>query len=466
MGQERLEGAAREPSLSQQTSFEVTADDRRRGLAALHAGTPPAALSPAAVLHAQRLVGNGALARALTVQRTSKDGSASPARTDGAQQAVTSAEQPAHEEESEEARPKPDVVVPNPLDIDEGKAEDDWKKLLVKLADVPTLNVEGFRGPMRRYVDCAKKRDQEGAHQAMSQALEFIGSCRLFEVNNKRYERMTKDGAKPSQEQLDKAAEESATRSNLWSKMNSYFSISRAQGSGGLSLEASVGGHLFDGLDFGMDYKSNPILADQWKRVSMNYVERVRGEVHAAIFREVHPTSVLTKTEWPIIREHLKTRRVTALLVHVFDFVHTLEGDKLENDKTDYGEIEEKTKQPIVIMSEEDWNTKLAHFNAGDTKFADDQKKAHESEKAVGEARIRHEKGDQEGEKKFAGFGPALEDIRKGKQLTPVPEAKKKAPAGLGKEDIGPVGQAHKGWVKSKIDEFNKLAARYVEEKK
>lgn len=132
--------------------------DDQRGLAMLQqTATHPTALSPGAMLQAQRLVGNRALAQSLTVQRGPGEGDP-PAVAGANPNPGTSVDQSTPPEKQTNAG----VGSSDPLDITAKKATEDYDKLIVKLADVPTLNVEGFVGPMKRYVDCAKVRDQRG----------------------------------------------------------------------------------------------------------------------------------------------------------------------------------------------------------------------------------------------------------------------------------------------------------------
>lgn len=415
MGPDQLREAERDLGQSRDTSSQVPVKDQQ-SLVLLRQGGAPAAISPAAVLHAQRLVGNSAVWRVL--QRA--PGDESDASSGGAGRGEAASGGAGTGGTAIAAAGVPSAAVPpgttaqwspDQLKCTPKAADKDLKELLSKLDNVPTLNVEGFIGPMTRYVECAKAAQTDAAQggeaiKAMKEALAFIATRRLFEVNHKRYERLRRgaDGNAPAQEDVDRVAEESVTRSNLWSKMNRFHSLGAAEDTGGLSLEASVGGKLFDGLDFGMNYKTNPILSSQWKNVSRNYVKRTRGEIHAAIFRGIHPESVLTTVEWPIILKRLQEpapRRITALFVHVFDLVHPRPKEPQPNDKTDYGEIEEKTQTPIVITSQEDWNTKLRHFN--DEKdpeyavFLQDQDKANKNEQMLADARMERRGGKKKG---------------------------------------------------------------------
>lgn len=448
VGPEQLREAEREPGQVPQTSSVVPVKDQR-SLGLLRQGGAPAAISPAALIQAQRLVGNSAVWRTLTDERAAVAGG--EAASGGAEAASGAGGGPsAAAPLGTKAEGGADF---NALKCTPEAAEKDLKELLSRLDKVPTLNTPGFIGPMTRYVELAKAAQKDPAQkdkaiEAMNEALNFIATRRLFEVNHRRYERLRKNpNDPPAQEAVDQVADESVTRANLWSKMNRFYSLGRAVDSGGLSLEASVGGKLFDGLDFGMNYQTNPILANQWKNVSRNYVERTRGEVHAAVFRGIHPKSVLTTVEWPIIKEHLeepRPRRITALFVHIFDLVHQRPKEPQANDKKDYGEIEEKTVKPIVIMSEADWNTKLRHFDDETDpeykEFVDDQNRVNESEKKLDEGR---------------------KEWRTGKKADAGGEAKGAAGAGATAEGGGPSPLPAKA--KAKIDEINSSESRLVE---
>jgi hypothetical protein len=87
---------------------------------------------------------------------------------------------------------------------------------------------------------------------------------------------------------------------NLWSGAKQQAE-KYADDTGGVSLERSVAGSLFDGLSFGM--KWNNSLKHQWNELSRLYASGIRGEVHIHQYRGVRTASVFNQVEYPTIKD-------------------------------------------------------------------------------------------------------------------------------------------------------------------
>lgn len=87
---------------------------------------------------------------------------------------------------------------------------------------------------------------------------------------------------------------------NLWSGAKEQ-AMEHSIKSGGIALEASKVGSVFDGLNFGMQW--NAALGHQWNEYSRLYAEGITGEVHIHQYRGVREGSVFNKIEYPVIKD-------------------------------------------------------------------------------------------------------------------------------------------------------------------
>jgi hypothetical protein len=87
---------------------------------------------------------------------------------------------------------------------------------------------------------------------------------------------------------------------NLWSGAKEQ-AMEHSIKTGGIALEASKVGSVFDGLNFGMQW--NASLGHQWNEYSRLYAEGITGEVHIHQYRGVREGSVFNKVEYPVIKD-------------------------------------------------------------------------------------------------------------------------------------------------------------------
>jgi hypothetical protein len=89
---------------------------------------------------------------------------------------------------------------------------------------------------------------------------------------------------------------------NLWSGAKEQ-ATKYGDENGGVALESSAAGSLFDGLNF--DMKWNEALSHQWNELSRLYAEGIRGKVHIHQYRGVRTGSVFNKIEYPTIKDSI-----------------------------------------------------------------------------------------------------------------------------------------------------------------
>lgn len=89
---------------------------------------------------------------------------------------------------------------------------------------------------------------------------------------------------------------------NLWSGAKEQAK-QFGEDNGGVALESSAAGSLFDGLAF--DMKWNEALSHQWNELSRLYAEGIRGKVHIHQYRGVRTGSVFNKIEYPTIKDSI-----------------------------------------------------------------------------------------------------------------------------------------------------------------
>jgi len=198
------------------------------------------------------------------------------------------------------------------------KAERDLQELYKRVTRFIPLNTPAFLGLFPPYIEALASYDENAAHGLVNKMVGFLDARKAFSVDKRTY-RNQQDTSGQVSPGLRSASAASATHVQLWSKINKFFPIEMAAQENGLTLEFTAAGKLFDGLDFGAKYATGSLLQHQWKRVSQTYVSKARGIVHARVFLGIVPSSVLTTTEWPIIRSRIEQGHVEHLVVHFYD---------------------------------------------------------------------------------------------------------------------------------------------------
>ena len=117
----------------------------------------------------------------------------------------------------------------------------------------------------------------------------------------------------------------------------------------GISLEGSLGGWLFDGLSWGVKSSSSKAMEYQWKIVSKRFVQHAGGTagaptetpatVHAHVLMGVPANSVLYTTEWDTIKEKMKNKQVSQVVIHRY-VMDGADGSVHEHDKKEISGLE------------------------------------------------------------------------------------------------------------------------------
>ena len=108
---------------------------------------------------------------------------------------------------------------------------------------------------------------------------------------------------------------------HLWSKLNVRRSDKAARLEGGVYLEGSLAGFIFNGIHLGFPWGASPVFSELWDRLSGTFVSHLRGMVNADVYLGIDDTSVLTRTEWERLKVLIAQGRVNGLQVNIFKFV-------------------------------------------------------------------------------------------------------------------------------------------------
>ncbi|MFF0186921.1 hypothetical protein [Streptomyces sp. NPDC005244] len=119
----------------------------------------------------------------------------------------------------------------------------------------------------------------------------------------------------------DAKAQDTFNKKYLWSKTEPYYPAKKAAEAGGLILETSFPGKIFNGKNFGFENWSDaPVQAQLWEHMSSHYVDAARGPVEAVMLGGKVDGSVLTKHEWPHLKKRIEAGEVSNLHVKVMGF--------------------------------------------------------------------------------------------------------------------------------------------------
>jgi len=198
----------------------------------------------------------------------------------------------------------------------------------------------GFVDLFERYVNCLVAGNKEEGFPLFEQVIAYLNSIRAFEIPAHIFNEVSDP---------DQAAEQYTSNINLWSKTNRHMPTEKAKESGGITLEGSLAGALFDGLNFGVDYDTSDLLKHQWKQVSLNFVKNAKGTVTAHMLIGVNQKSVLYNTEAEVVGKKLESGEVTSVVVRYYKAVMKNVADiEMEEFKTE------------IVTSKEQWDALLA----------------------------------------------------------------------------------------------------------
>ncbi|WP_339130140.1 hypothetical protein WJM95_14565 [Streptomyces sp. f51] len=169
----------------------------------------------------------------------------------------------------------------------------------------------------------------------------------------------------------DAKAQETFSKKYLWSKTEPYYPAREAAKAGGMILEVSPPGELFNGRDCGFERWSDaPVQADLWTYMSDHYVDGTRGPVEGVMLGGRVENSVLTKYEWPHLKQRIEAGLVSNLHIKVMGF---------RNDSQESGAWSLETRATYNVHSQGSFDQIPS---PDDPQFADKQNRWRNQEKA------------------------------------------------------------------------------------
>ncbi|MFF3371488.1 hypothetical protein ACFYXF_00870 [Streptomyces sp. NPDC002680] len=227
-------------------------------------------------------------------------------------------------------------------------------------------------------------------------------------------------------------ADHAVDHGRLWSKLNTRRSDKAALADGGVFLESSVGGKLFNDLSFGFPWNGSPAMSQLWEKLSSTYVGGLTGTVNADVLDGIHPSSVLTQTEWVRLKDLINKGQVDGLTVNIFTF---------ENNR-----FQIVDQVPVKTQTEFDNLAKVP-----DTpEWKDKQAGIDRNERLLKEL-----------ETKLAELGPLMAEGNVGASLTPTPSSTPTTaptPTGSGTPDADPAGTPPTTQQPQKADDADEFA--------
>ncbi|HEY9602398.1 MAG TPA: hypothetical protein V6C85_12355 [Allocoleopsis sp.] len=113
------------------------------------------------------------------------------------------------------------------------------------------------------------------------------------------------------------SAQEFTKHGRLWSKLNVRKSEKAAKATGGIALETTVGGYIFNGLNFGYSWGESPAISLLWQQLSPTYVKHLHGTIEADVLEGIDPSSVLSKIEIKEVLKLIEENKVEKLTVNI-----------------------------------------------------------------------------------------------------------------------------------------------------
>lgn len=201
--------------------------------------------------------------------------------------------------------------------FDPAKVKQDWQALLTRIAPIKALNNDTFKGLFIYYIEALSNDDKTRAAFAIIQISDYLDSISGFAVSREDTKKNQEFSDFPPLFKLmqELTAEVSSRHGQLWSKLNLYIAYELAKQEGGVSLERSLAGKMFNGLNFGT---TGDVMSPQWTALSARFVRGLHGEVHAHAFEGTVTNSVFYHTEWPRLKALMSEGAVTRVIIHVY----------------------------------------------------------------------------------------------------------------------------------------------------
>ncbi|MFD5406937.1 hypothetical protein [Streptomyces griseorubiginosus] len=171
---------------------------------------------------------------------------------------------------------------------------------------------------------------------------------------------------------LTQIANEARRHKYLWSKTEPYYPAKKAAADGGMILESSPPGEIFNGKNFGFgSWSDAPVQARLWTKMSDHYVDGAEGPgpVKAIMLGGRVAGSVLSRYEWPHLEKMIKAGKVPHMHVKLMGW---------RNESEDSANWSLTTRDSFNVHSQGTFD----RIPSPDSDFADKQNRWRGKEKA------------------------------------------------------------------------------------
>ncbi|MEX1030081.1 MAG: hypothetical protein WDZ91_08585 [Paenibacillaceae bacterium] len=229
---------------------------------------------------------------------------------------------------------RPSAVIQRKEGEESSKLDSDLAKFRSRCDKYGKVLNAAFVAKFEKYVQFLAAGNEEEGSPLLQEVLAYLQQVKAFQIPADKF-----DSVDPAD------ADKFSQNTNLWSKTNKFLPNQKAAETEGVTLESSLAGFLFDGLDFGINYSTSKLLQAQWQQVSQNFISNAKGTIHAHILMGMNEQSVLFKTEAPVVTEKLEKGEVTLVKV---TYYHSDLNGKMDEYKT------------VDVTTAEEWKALLA----------------------------------------------------------------------------------------------------------
>lgn len=256
----------------------------------------------------------------------------------------------------------------------------DNQKLAERIARIDAFKADrAVEIGMCNYVECLTTGRDHLAIFYLNFVLDELDRVHAFEIPFYLHNHWWSQGGQAIAAEADRRTQEI----HLWSKMTQLQAMKASnqndptkgpddRGSG-ISLEGSLGGWLFDGLDWGMKSKTSRAKDHQWTAVSARFVSHTGGQrpqagspgpgkepavVHAHVLMGIPANSVLYGTEWEKVKDKLENKTVSRLVIHRY-VMTDIRGNVKEHDTQEISGLTEWEKFFAEGKREDDMTSTL-----------------------------------------------------------------------------------------------------------
>ncbi|MGW1505629.1 hypothetical protein ACWCQW_45430 [Streptomyces mirabilis] len=237
------------------------------------------------------------------------------------------------------------MATPTPPPFDRAKLESEVTSMWKEARKYGLHHDEQFKTAFEGYIDQLRQNggdlnrgEAPQAGNAAEKLIEQFDRLNAFHVPAKWYRDTYKDlSGKHGRysESLEsefagaRAKKASETGKYLWSKTEPYYPAREAAKAGDMILETSVPGKILNGKTGGVkNWSDAPVQERIWQLMSGHYVDGAHGPVTGVMLEGRVAGSVLTKYEWPRLKELIKAGKVPHLHVKLMG----IKGDKRNSE--------------------------------------------------------------------------------------------------------------------------------------